>query len=91
MQLNEKKKNKFYKRDKELHARKSSRKNNLEGLFNRAMEVSDSLVSTVSLKTWIQKQQLKKHKLPSKVLSSLYAPSVSIRNVELVEANRRSF
>lgn len=50
---------KFYKRDRKLHGRKNSGKNNLEDVFNRLMEISDPLFLSVSLETRIQKQQLK--------------------------------
>ena len=41
--------NKFYKRDREFFARKNSRINNFEDIFNRAMDTSDPVISRISL------------------------------------------
>ena len=41
--------NKIYKRDREFHARKNSRINNLEDIFNRAMGTSDPVIFCISL------------------------------------------
>ena len=68
--------NKFYKRDREFHARKNSHINNLEDIFNRAMDTSDPVISSISLqyrlKCW--------HKLtlPSEVITMLLPPQVLI-------------
>ena len=42
--------NKFYKKDRIEHARKDSREHNIADVFNRAMDSSDSLLSTIYLK-----------------------------------------
>ena len=42
-------KNKCYKHNRQFHARKSSRKSNLEDIFNRAMETSVPFISNISL------------------------------------------
>ena len=67
--------NKFYKRDREFYARKNNRINNLEDIFNRAMDTSDPVISRMSLhrpKRW--------HKLtlPSEVIAILLPPQVLI-------------
>ena len=41
--------NKIYKRDRESCARKNSRINNFEDVFNRAMDTSDPVISSISL------------------------------------------
>ena len=51
--------NKFYKRDREFHARKNSRINNLEDIFNRAMDRSHPVISSISL----QYRLKRRHKL----------------------------
>ena len=64
--------NKFYKRGREFRARKNSRINNLKDIFNRAMNTSDPVISSISslyrLKRW--------HKLtlPSEVIAMLSPP-----------------
>ena len=41
--------NKFYKRDREFYANKNSSINNLEDIFNIAMDTSDPVISSMSL------------------------------------------
>jgi len=51
--------NKYYKRDRILHARKNSRVNNLTDVFHRALDSSDPYLS---------------HSLPSEVIAFLVSP-----------------
>lgn len=44
-------KNKVYKRDRQFHARKSSRENNVTDMFNRAMDTSDPVIANIAIKT----------------------------------------
>ncbi|XP_046145732.1 uncharacterized protein LOC123989064 [Osmia bicornis bicornis] len=67
--------NKIYKYDRQFHARKDSRNHNLQDIFNRAMETSDPLISSISLRNRIQKRKLKKLNLSAEVLSLLRPPS----------------
>lgn len=48
--------NKDYKKYRERHSRKHSRKSNLEDIFYRAMDTSDPIISTVGLQRRIQKR-----------------------------------
>lgn len=41
--------NKYYRKDRELHARKNSREDNLCDVFVRALNSSDPLISTISI------------------------------------------
>ena len=61
--------NKFYKRDKEFIARKNSRINNLEDVFNRAMVSSDPVISSISLQYRLKRRH--KLTLPSEVIAML--------------------
>jgi len=61
--------NKFYKQDRQFHARKTSRKHNLEDIFNRAMDTSDPIISSINLASRIRSQ--KKLPLPSEVIDML--------------------
>ena len=67
--------NKFYKRDREFHARKNSRINNLEDIFNRAMDTSDPVISSISLQYRLKRWH--KLTLPS-VIAMLSPPQVLI-------------
>ena len=60
---------KIYKFDKIHHSRKSSRKNNLTDIFNRAMDSSDPLISSISLEKRIK--QANRAKLPAEVIDLL--------------------
>ena len=64
--------NKFYKRGRELHARKNSRNNNLEDIFNRAMDTSDPVISSISLQYCLKRRH--KLTLPSEVIAMLSPP-----------------
>ena len=69
--------NKIYKNDRLLHARNSSRVNNLTDVFNRALDTSDPLISSTHL------QERKRLNLPSEVIELL----VCELNDELRPAN----
>lgn len=66
--------NKMYKHDRQFHARKTSRQSNLADIFNRAMDTSDPIISSINLAKGIRRQ----HKLtiPSEVLSMLAKPTL---------------
>ena len=49
--------NKLYKHDRQFHARKTSRENNMEDIFNRAMDTSDPIISNISLQKRINRQR----------------------------------
>lgn len=61
--------NKIYKNDRLFHARRSSRINNLSDVFNRALDTSDPLVSSLRLHTRIH--QRKRLALPPEVIQLL--------------------
>ena len=67
--------NKFYKRDREFHTRKNSRINNLEDIFNSAMDTSDPVISSISLQYRLKR--LHKLILPSEVMALLSLPSIN--------------
>ncbi|CAH0560414.1 unnamed protein product [Brassicogethes aeneus] len=46
--------NKLYKQDRQFHSRKTSRKNSLEDVFNRAMDTSDPYCSSINLNSRIK-------------------------------------
>ena len=66
--------NKFYKRDREFHAKKNSRINNLEDIFNRAMDTSDPVICSISLQYSLKRRH--KLTLPSEVIAMLSPPQV---------------
>ena len=68
--------NKFYKRDKEFHVRKNSRINNLEDIFNRAMNTSDPVISSISLQYRLKRRH--KLTLPSEIVAMMSPPQVLI-------------
>ena len=68
--------NKFYKRDREFHSRKNSHINNLDDIFNRAMDTSDPVISTISLQYHLKARH--KLTLPSEVIAMLLPPQVLI-------------
>ena len=63
--------NKFYKRDSELYARKNSRINNLEDIFT-----TDAVICSISLQYRLQRRH--KLTLPSEVIAMLSPPQVLI-------------
>jgi len=66
--------NKYYKSDRRLHARKSSRQNNMAVVFHRAMDSSDPLVSSIYLtKRLVQQNKLP---LPADVIQLLESPNL---------------
>lgn len=58
-----------------MHARKNSRKNNLMDVFNRAIDMSDPIISNMSLSMRLSK--INKKQIPRQVLFLLDQPSVS--------------
>ncbi|XP_037051794.1 uncharacterized protein LOC119085483 [Bradysia coprophila] len=64
--------NKLYRHNRLFHARKNSRKNNLEDVFNRALDSSDPIVASFGLQNR-QKSRFRKN-IPHDVLSLLQAP-----------------
>lgn len=65
--------NKCYKRDRRSHARQNTRVNNLTDVFNRSIDSSDPLVSSIFLN---KRSQLNKKKvLPKDVVNLLETPS----------------
>ena len=60
--------NKFYKRDREFHARKNSCINSLEDIFNRAMDTSDPVIFSISLQYCLKRW----HKLTLEVNATKY-------------------
>lgn len=48
-------KNRFYKHAREFHARKNTRQNNLEDIFNRVVDSSDPIIPSISLKSRLLK------------------------------------
>ena len=66
--------NKFYKRDRQFHARQNSRENNLTDVFNMAMDSSDPFISSINLnKKMSQKTKLR---LPKEVIEFLEVPNL---------------
>ncbi|XP_043867476.1 uncharacterized protein LOC122757883 [Drosophila mojavensis] len=61
--------NKIYKNDRKSHARKSSRLENISDVFNRALDSSDPLISSLSLKERARRNRRKN--LPSEVVELL--------------------
>lgn len=73
----------IYKSDRLLHSRKSSRKNNMSDIFNRAMDMSDPLVSSINLKTRMDTR--KRLQLPREVIDMLCSPEVHPCSFESIE------
>ena len=68
--------NKFYKSDRDFHARKKSRINNLEDIFNRAMDTSDPVISSIILQYRLKRRH--KLTLPSEVIAILSPSQILI-------------
>ncbi|XP_036322559.1 uncharacterized protein LOC118736614 [Rhagoletis pomonella] len=64
--------NKCYKRDRVSHARKNSRENNMKDVFDRAMDSSDPLLSSMHLSKRIYSK--KKQTFPPEVVALLKSP-----------------
>lgn len=64
--------NKLYRHNRQFHARKNSRKNNLEDVFNRSLDSSDPIVASFGLQKR-QNSRIRKN-LPPEVLNLLKAP-----------------
>jgi len=66
--------NKLYKSDRRRHARKCSRLDTMTDIFNRALDTSDPLLSSIYLK---ERQRKNKNKnMPQEVISLLKSPCV---------------
>jgi len=70
--------NNIYKSDRLHHARKCSRKSNFTDVFQKAMDTSDPIISSVSLNRRLQK----KLNLPSEVIQLLSCELKSTGNLE---------
>lgn len=69
--------NKLYRQNRQFHARKNSRQNNLEDVFNRALDSSDPLVASFGLR---KRQNARRRKnIPKEVLDLLKTPDESER------------
>ncbi|KAG4066296.1 hypothetical protein HA402_000520 [Bradysia odoriphaga] len=64
--------NKMYRHNRQFHARKDSRKHNLQDIFNRALDTSDPIIASFELRKR-QNSRIRKN-LPAEVLSLLKAP-----------------
>lgn len=71
--------NKLYKSDRRCHARKCSRLDNITDVFNRAMDSSDPLLSSLCWKE--RKNRNNKKSLPSEVIGLLQTPSMELIDV----------
>lgn len=87
--------NKLYKYDRLYHARKTSRQHNLEDMFNRAMDTSDPIISSINLDKRISRQR--KLNLPSEVVEMLKQPQLesdeteqNIEEQEVIETEEHS-
>lgn len=76
--------NKLYKSDRLHHARKTSRVDTLTDVMNRALDTSDIIISTISLKKRMDNRNRKP--LPPEVLSILSCPDYEeVMEAELEE------
>lgn len=75
--------NKLYRNNREFHARKNSRRNNLKDVFNRAIDSSDPFIASFGLQKR-QNSRMRKS-LPTEVLQLLKPPKVSNDIEEVLE------
>ncbi|CAH0396001.1 unnamed protein product [Bemisia tabaci] len=68
--------NKVYRNDREHHARKDTRTHNLADVFNRAMESSDPLLSSLGLCERIKKRRHKR--FPKALHALLQEPQIDL-------------
>lgn len=68
--------NKLYRNDRKSHARKCSRLENLTDIFNRALDSSDPLLSSLILKE--RERKYKKKKFPIEVIELLADPNFQV-------------
>ena len=61
---------------REMHARKNSRVNTLTDVFNRALDTSDPIISSVSLRTRLSKKHMTS--LPVEVIRLLSSPELNL-------------
>jgi len=84
--------NKLYRHNRQFHARKNSRENNLTDVFNRALDSSDPIVASCGLE---KRQKLRHRKcLPAEVLALLKTPdtpATSDQNETLSEETEEDF
>lgn len=64
--------NKLYRHNRQFHARKNSRQNNLEDVFNRALDSSDPIVASFGLRK--RQNDRTRKMIPREVLNLLEAP-----------------
>lgn len=72
--------NKLYKSDRRSHARKCSRLENITDVFNRAMDSSDPLLSTLSSKE--RQNRNKRKSLPAEVIALLESPCIEPNHID---------
>lgn len=72
--------NKLYKRDRLFHARKTSRAHNLEDVFNRAIDTSDPVISSINLRQRTRHRH--KQQLPMEVIALLEPPEIEVSVIQ---------
>ncbi|XP_049312286.1 uncharacterized protein LOC125778464 [Bactrocera dorsalis] len=77
--------NKFYKKDRIAHARKNSRSNNIVDVFNRAMDSSDPLLSSICLNNRTKNKLIRR--IPHEVTELLELPAVP-DNLDVASTSR---
>ncbi|XP_039969845.1 uncharacterized protein LOC120781694 [Bactrocera tryoni] len=77
--------NKFFKKDRIAHARKNSRSNNIVDVFNRAMDSSDPLLSSICLNNRTKNKLIRR--VPHKVTELLELPAVP-DNLDVASTSR---
>lgn len=68
--------NKLYRHNRQFHARKGNRKQNLMDVFNRALDSSDPIVSSFTLQRRLNSRNRKP--IPTEVLQLLKAPDIPV-------------
>lgn len=81
--------NKFYKRDRRMHARQNSRINNMMDVFQRSMDSSDPLISSICIMK--RAAEHKKQSLPPDVIGLLETPHNIVPNNVQSSSNDYSF
>lgn len=72
--------NKLYKSDRRSHARKCSRLENITDVFNRAMDSSDPLLSSLCSKE--RQNRNKRKSLPAEVIALLESPCIELNHID---------
>lgn len=75
--------NKYYKSYRRDHARKLSRIANLKDIFNRAMDTSDPIISSLAINTRLQKRE--QLPLPTEVIKLLAIPTDHVPSTSNME------